>query len=66
MSELLHITRAAELVNLPELILVAECELGRLPHIVTADGVDPWPTLDKTEVAERLVALIATRLETTP
>ena len=35
-------------------------------HIVTADGVDPWPTLDKTEVAERLVALIATRLETTP
>jgi phosphopantothenoylcysteine decarboxylase/phosphopantothenate--cysteine ligase len=25
-------------------------------HLVTADGVDSWPELDKSEVAERLVA----------
>jgi phosphopantothenoylcysteine decarboxylase/phosphopantothenate--cysteine ligase len=34
-------------------------------HIVSAAGVDDWPTLDKAEVAERLVALIADRLEAT-
>jgi phosphopantothenoylcysteine decarboxylase/phosphopantothenate--cysteine ligase len=32
-------------------------------HIVSAEGVEDWPTLDKAEVAERLVALIADRLE---
>lgn len=32
-------------------------------HIVSADGVEDWPTLDKAEVARRLVALIADRLE---
>jgi phosphopantothenoylcysteine decarboxylase/phosphopantothenate--cysteine ligase len=28
-------------------------------HLVTAEGVDSWPELDKTEVAERLVARAA-------
>jgi phosphopantothenoylcysteine decarboxylase/phosphopantothenate--cysteine ligase len=28
-------------------------------HLVRADGVEEWPTMDKTEVAERLVARIA-------
>jgi phosphopantothenoylcysteine decarboxylase/phosphopantothenate--cysteine ligase len=32
-------------------------------HIVSAAGVEDWPTLDKAEVAGRLVALIADRLE---
>ena len=32
-------------------------------HIVEAFGVENWPTLTKTEVAERLVALVARRLE---
>jgi len=31
-------------------------------HIVTAQGVESWPELDKTEVARRLVALAAARL----
>jgi phosphopantothenoylcysteine decarboxylase / phosphopantothenate---cysteine ligase len=30
--------------------------------IIAADGVDRWPDMDKAEVAERLVALIAERL----
>jgi phosphopantothenoylcysteine decarboxylase/phosphopantothenate--cysteine ligase len=28
-------------------------------HIVTRDGIDSWPTLDKDEVARRLVARLA-------
>jgi phosphopantothenoylcysteine decarboxylase/phosphopantothenate--cysteine ligase len=28
-------------------------------HLVTAEGVESWPELDKTEVAERLVARAA-------
>jgi phosphopantothenoylcysteine decarboxylase/phosphopantothenate--cysteine ligase len=31
-------------------------------HIVTAEGVESWPDLDKTEVARRLVARAAARL----
>lgn len=31
-------------------------------RIVTRDGVEDWPPLDKTEVAERLIARIAARL----
>jgi phosphopantothenoylcysteine decarboxylase/phosphopantothenate--cysteine ligase len=31
-------------------------------HLVSADGVEDWPTLDKDEVARRLVARIADRL----
>ncbi len=31
-------------------------------HIVSRDGVEDWPTLDKEEVARRLVALVAARL----
>lgn len=31
-------------------------------HIVTRDGVEDWPKLDKTEVARRLAAWIAARL----
>jgi phosphopantothenoylcysteine decarboxylase/phosphopantothenate--cysteine ligase len=30
-------------------------------HIVSKDAVDHWPTLSKTEVAERLIALFATK-----
>ena len=30
-------------------------------HLVTADGVETWPTLDKDEVARRLVARLAER-----
>jgi phosphopantothenoylcysteine decarboxylase/phosphopantothenate--cysteine ligase len=29
-------------------------------HLVTADGVETWPTLDKDEVARRLVERLAT------
>jgi phosphopantothenoylcysteine decarboxylase/phosphopantothenate--cysteine ligase len=32
-------------------------------HVVSPDGVDDWPTMDKDAVAARLVALIADRLE---
>jgi phosphopantothenoylcysteine decarboxylase/phosphopantothenate--cysteine ligase len=32
-------------------------------HLVRADGVEEWPTMDKTEVAERLVARIADHFE---
>jgi phosphopantothenoylcysteine decarboxylase / phosphopantothenate---cysteine ligase len=36
-------------------------------HLVTADGVESWPDLDKGEVARRLVARAAARLaEITP
>jgi len=28
-------------------------------HLVTADGVETWPTLDKDEVARRLIARLA-------
>ena len=31
-------------------------------HLVTAEGVEPWPTMTKTEVAERLAGRIAARL----
>jgi phosphopantothenoylcysteine decarboxylase/phosphopantothenate--cysteine ligase len=31
-------------------------------HLVTRDGVEDWPTLDKSDVAERLVARIAAAL----
>jgi phosphopantothenoylcysteine decarboxylase/phosphopantothenate--cysteine ligase len=31
-------------------------------HIVTRDGVDSWPSLDKDEVARRLVARLAEEL----
>jgi phosphopantothenoylcysteine decarboxylase/phosphopantothenate--cysteine ligase len=31
-------------------------------HIVTRDGIDSWPTLDKDEVARRLVARLAREL----
>ncbi|MBL8588773.1 MAG: bifunctional phosphopantothenoylcysteine decarboxylase/phosphopantothenate--cysteine ligase CoaBC [Methylobacteriaceae bacterium] len=31
-------------------------------HLVTPDGVEDWPDLDKTEVARRLAAAIAARL----
>ncbi|MCW7544831.1 bifunctional phosphopantothenoylcysteine decarboxylase/phosphopantothenate--cysteine ligase CoaBC [Aurantimonas litoralis] len=31
-------------------------------HIVTADGVEEWPKMDKTEVARRLAAWVADRL----
>jgi phosphopantothenoylcysteine decarboxylase/phosphopantothenate--cysteine ligase len=33
-------------------------------HLVSADGVEDWPRLSKTEVAERLAARIAARLGT--
>jgi phosphopantothenoylcysteine decarboxylase/phosphopantothenate--cysteine ligase len=32
-------------------------------HLVTSSGVEEWPTMDKTEVAERLVARIADHFE---
>ncbi|MBB5753246.1 bifunctional phosphopantothenoylcysteine decarboxylase/phosphopantothenate--cysteine ligase CoaBC [Prosthecomicrobium pneumaticum] len=32
-------------------------------HILTADGVEDWPTLSKAEVGRRLVAWLAARLE---
>jgi phosphopantothenoylcysteine decarboxylase/phosphopantothenate--cysteine ligase len=35
-------------------------------HLVSAEGVESWPTLDKTETAERLVALLAGRLAAAP
>jgi phosphopantothenoylcysteine decarboxylase/phosphopantothenate--cysteine ligase len=28
-------------------------------HIVTREGIDSWPTLDKDEVARRLIARLA-------
>jgi phosphopantothenoylcysteine decarboxylase/phosphopantothenate--cysteine ligase len=31
-------------------------------HIVTRDGIDSWPTLDKDEVARRLIARLAREL----
>ncbi len=31
-------------------------------HVISRDGVDHWPQMDKTEVAERLIALFASRL----
>jgi phosphopantothenoylcysteine decarboxylase/phosphopantothenate--cysteine ligase len=31
-------------------------------HLVTAEGVEDWPTMDKDEVARRLVARIAAAL----
>ena len=31
-------------------------------HLISARGVEDWPTMDKNAVAERLVAAIATRL----
>ena len=34
--------------------------------VLSADGADPWPDLGKTEVAERLAALIAQRLGPRP
>lgn len=37
-----------------------------LVRIVSAQGVDEWPRLGKREVAERLAALVADRLVTTP
>lgn len=33
-------------------------------HIISADGVEDWPTMNKDAVADRLVAVIAARLET--
>lgn len=33
-------------------------------HIISAEGVEDWPTMDKDAVAEKLVAMIAARLET--
>ena len=35
-------------------------------HLVTADGIEDWPRLDKTEVASRLAARIAAHLATYP
>jgi phosphopantothenoylcysteine decarboxylase/phosphopantothenate--cysteine ligase len=32
-------------------------------HIVTRDGIDSWPTLDKHEVARRLIARLVRELE---
>jgi phosphopantothenoylcysteine decarboxylase/phosphopantothenate--cysteine ligase len=32
-------------------------------HIVTRDGIDSWPTLDKHEVARRLIARLARELD---
>ena len=32
-------------------------------HLVTADGVESWPRMTKREVADRLVARVAARLE---
>ena len=32
-------------------------------HLVTADGVESWPRMSKREVADRLVARVAARLE---
>ncbi len=34
-------------------------------HLITADGVDNWPALDKTEVAQRLVACATEYLQQT-
>jgi phosphopantothenoylcysteine decarboxylase / phosphopantothenate---cysteine ligase len=34
-------------------------------HLVTADGVESWPELSKTEVAERLIARAAAHLQRT-
>jgi phosphopantothenoylcysteine decarboxylase/phosphopantothenate--cysteine ligase len=31
-------------------------------HVVTRGGVDSWPTLDKHEVARRLIARLAREL----
>ena len=36
---------------------------GNTVHIVTADGVDSWPRMDKTAVAERLAARIMAGME---
>jgi phosphopantothenoylcysteine decarboxylase/phosphopantothenate--cysteine ligase len=35
-------------------------------HLVSHAGIVSWPTLDKTEVARRLVALMAGMLEPSP
>ena len=35
-------------------------------HLITADGVEEWPTLSKPAVAERLALRIAESLETAP
>ncbi len=35
-------------------------------HVIGAEGVEDWPTLDKDAVADRLVALIARRLGVSP
>lgn len=35
-------------------------------HLISAEGVEPWPATSKTEVAERLVARIAAFLGTEP
>jgi phosphopantothenoylcysteine decarboxylase/phosphopantothenate--cysteine ligase len=32
-------------------------------HLITADGIDSWPLMPKTDVAGRLVARIAAHLE---
>jgi phosphopantothenoylcysteine decarboxylase/phosphopantothenate--cysteine ligase len=34
-------------------------------HLITEDGVDTWPEMDKTAVAERLVAKAAKHLAET-
>jgi phosphopantothenoylcysteine decarboxylase/phosphopantothenate--cysteine ligase len=34
-----------------------------LVHVVTAQGVESWPELDKREVARRLIAHFADRLK---
>lgn len=36
---------------------------SNLVHVISAAGVDSWPKLDKSEVARRLMALFATRLQ---
>ena len=35
-------------------------------HLVTSSGVEPWPTMDKTDVAERLVQRIASHFSKPP
>ena len=35
-------------------------------HLVTAEGVEDWPTMDKAEVAQRLIARIAEALDDAP
>src|SRR5690606_18590804 len=35
-------------------------------HLVSAEGVEDWPRLDKTEIGERLAQRIAARLATAP